>query len=65
MIMLMTVLLSMRMVGLTLDRLLSNLANSRSIACALPIIIVIIIVITAVVIVVIIILEKQGCAVVA
>ena len=64
MIMLMTVLLSMRMVGLTLDRLLSNLANSRSIACALPIMCHIVVIIV-VVIVVIIILEKQGCAVVA
>ena len=57
----MTVLLIMRIVALTFDRLLSNLANSRSIACALPIMYHIN-VITAVVI---IILEKQGCAVVA
>ena len=64
MVMLMTVLPILRIVALTLDRLLSNLANSRSIACALPIMCHII-VITAVVIVVIIILEKQGCAVVA
>ena len=64
MVMLMTVLPIMRIVALTLDRLLSNVANSRSIACALPIMYQII-VITAVVIVVIIILEKPGCAVVA
>ena len=63
-IILMTVLLIMRIVAMTLDRLLSNVAYSRSIACALPIMYQII-VITAVVIVVIIILEKQGCAVVA
>ena len=61
MVMLMTVLPIMRIVALTFDRLLSNLANSRSIACALPIMYHIN-VITAVVI---IILEKQGCAVVA
>ena len=67
MIMLMTVLLSMRIVGLTPDRLLSNLANSQSFALALPIMchIIVIIVVVIVVIVVIIILEKQGCAVVA
>ena len=68
MVMLMTVLPIMRIVALTLDRLLSNLANSQSIACALSImyhIIVIIIVVKIVVIVVIMILEKQGCAVVA
>ena len=61
MVMLMTVLPIMRIVALTLDRLLSNVAYSRSIACALPIMYHIN-VITAVVI---IILEKQGCAVVA
>ena len=64
MVMLMTAQLIMRIVALTLDRLLFNVANSRSIACALPIMYHII-VITAVVIVVFIILEKQGCAVVA
>ena len=68
MIMLMTVLLIMRIVAMTPDHLLSNLANSQSFACALPTmchIIVIIIAVKIVVIVVIIILEKQGCAVVA
>ena len=64
MIMLMTVLLSMRIVGLTPDRLLSNLANSQSFALALSIMCHIVVIIV-VVIVVIIILEKQGCAVVA
>ena len=59
------VLVIMRIVAMTPDRLLSNLANSQSFACALPIIIVIIIVVKKVVIIVIIILEKQGCAVVA
>ena len=61
MVILMTVLPIMRIVALTLDHLLSNVANSQFMYH----IIVIIIVVKKVVIVVIIILEKQGCAVVA